>query len=71
MDIYSPKGTKVRFTGASIEQIRWGANDDPREDLKPGKIYTVDHTEVHSQHTKVYLKEFPDRKFNSVCFEEV
>ena len=26
---------------------------------------------VHSWHTIVYIKEFPDVKFNSVAFEEI
>lgn len=51
----------------SVEQIRWGGNDDPKG-LTIGKKYTVKKLEVHSWHTKVILSEFPDKKFNSVSF---
>ena len=39
--------------------------------LEIGKRYTVDHTEVNSFYTDVYLKEFPGVAFNSVQFESV
>jgi len=71
IDIYSKKGTKVKFTNASDNQVRWGSNDDPRQYLEMNEIYTIDRTEVHTQHTKVYLQEYPDKKFNSVHFEAV
>ena len=62
--------TKIRFTEASDEQVRWDDNDDPREHLVMGGIYTVQEWDVHSWHTKVTLKEFPDLRFNSVHFEK-
>ena len=62
---------KVRYIGASEAQVNYGSNDDPRGLLKEGKIYTLQRKEVHSYHTKYYLKEFPGKKFNSICFEEV
>lgn len=62
---------KLRFIGASDEQVRWGNNDDPRECLVENEIYTLDCEDVHSWHTKYYLKEFPDKAFNSVSFEDV
>ena len=62
---------KVRYIGASDGQIRWGSNDDPRGLLIEGKEYTLEHTEEHSWHTKFYLKEFPGKKFNSVCFTKI
>lgn len=62
---------EVKYTGASQDQINWGGNDDPRNLLTVGNIYTVLKREVHSWHTKVYLEEFPDMKFNSVSFEEI
>jgi hypothetical protein len=69
MNIYAKKGHKVEYTGASIESIRWGGCDDPRGILIIGDIYTVDRTEVHSQHTKVVLEGY-DGRFNSVSFED-
>jgi hypothetical protein len=67
-DDYYKEGKRVKYIGASIEQIKWGSNDDPRQLLTEGETYTVDEVEVHSWHTKIYLKEFPDKKFNSVSF---
>lgn len=63
--------SKVKFIGATDDQVNWGTNDDPRGLLEIGKIYTILKIDVHSWHTKIYLKEFPDKKFNSVSFEEV
>lgn len=72
MDIYAKHGTKVIFTGdVSQAQINWGGNDDPNGLLEKGKVYTLDYTEVHSYHTKVFLMEFPSKQFNPVWFEEV
>lgn len=59
---------KVRYIGASDEQVRWGNNDDPRGLLEIGNIYEVEHEDVHSWHTKYSLKGIKG-KFNSVCFE--
>lgn len=61
-------GSKVKFTGATDDQVKWGSNDDPRKLLEQGKIYTVREVEVHSWHTKIYLVGI-DGKFNSVHFE--
>lgn len=62
---------KVKFVGCSKEQIMWGSNDALNEILEIGKMYEVEKVETHSWHTKYYLKEFPGKKFNSVCFEIV
>lgn len=56
--------------GASDAQVQWGGNDDPRGVLEPGVAYEVDKQEVHSWHTKIYLKGFPGKKFNSVHFDK-
>ena len=65
-------GSKVRYNGDVLEeQVRCGANDDPRTYLTQGAIYTVAEVEAHDWHTKVYLEEFPDLEFNSVHFETV
>jgi hypothetical protein len=62
--------TKVRYTGASQEQINWGGCDDPRPILKVGEIYDVEKIYIHSWHTKIQLIGHTG-KFNSVCFEEI
>lgn len=71
------KEKKVKFVSeASKEQIAWGSNDDPNKLLKLNKTYVLENKEVHSWHTKLYLKKFPGKKFpgkkfNSVNFEEL
>lgn len=62
-------GDKVIFTGCSEEQRRWGNHTGDINALVIGNSYTVEHIEVHSWHTKVYLKGF-NGSFNSVCFED-
>ena len=62
------EGTLIVFMGSTIEQVRWGGNDDPKDLLEEGQIYALDHCEIHSYHSKIYLKDFPGKKFNSVCF---
>jgi hypothetical protein len=69
MEINAVEGTKVKCINHSEDAAKWGSNDNPSGVLEVGKEYTVDHTEVHSWHTKVYLKEFPGKKFNSAHFE--
>lgn len=68
MDIYSPRGTKVRFTGnGGFDSENQRANDI----LDKGAIYTVDYTDVGGWRTEVYLIEVPGDSFNSVLFESV
>lgn len=62
---------KVRYIGSTDEQVKWGGNDDPRNILEEGKIYSVSKVEEHSWHTKLHLKECLGKRFNSVSFEEV
>jgi len=50
------------------EAVKWGSNDDPVGLLEPGKKYVIENIEVHSWHTKIFLQEFPGKKFNSVHF---
>jgi hypothetical protein len=66
MNIYSKKGTKVR-----VVQISEGVEFPNMEKIKLGEVFTVDHTIEHGWHTDVYLKEFPNFRFNSVCFQEI
>ena len=69
MDINAKKGTKVKVVNFDEKIMNWGGNDNPADYLKIGNVYTVLKTEIHSWHTKVYLKEFPDLKFGSAHFE--
>lgn len=62
---------RLRYIGADDGQVRWGNNADPRSILHEGCIYEVEKEEVHSWHTKTFLKDFSGLGFNSVCFEEV
>jgi hypothetical protein len=62
---------KVKYLGATDEQVMWGSNDDPRLYLEIGQIYEVYNKEVHSWHTKLILANYTKLKFNSVSFEEI
>jgi hypothetical protein len=64
---YGP-GDTVVFHGASIEQVRWGSNDDPNDCLKEGGEYKVIGAEVHDCHTKIFLEGFEGKKFPSAAF---
>ena len=63
-------GNNVKFIGCSKEQIAWGNNTDPTGILIVGDKYYIEHVEVHSQHTKIFLRGVSG-SFNSVCFEKV
>lgn len=62
---------KVRYIGSSIDQARWGGNDDPAGLLIEGQEYELLRKEVHSWHTKYTLADFPGKQFNSASFEEI
>ena len=61
--------TKTEYIGCTIEQIKWGGNDDPRDVLTLGSIYTVKNIVRKNWHSKLELEEFPGKLFNSICFE--
>jgi hypothetical protein len=63
-------GDKVKFIGCSEDQIKWGGNDDPKQILVIGNTYIVEDVDVHTWHTKLYLKGVCG-KYNSVCFETI
>jgi hypothetical protein len=63
-------GDEVKYLGSIEEQVRWGSNDNPKGLLFEGDIYYVERVEIHSWHTKLYLRGIRG-KFNSVCFEKV
>lgn len=67
ISVYKPKvGDKVTFEGYTIEQVRWGNNDEPTM-LTVGYEYFVEEVEEHNHHTKVKLVGY-DGYFNSVHF---
>ncbi|KKP51573.1 MAG: hypothetical protein UR43_C0019G0016 [candidate division TM6 bacterium GW2011_GWF2_33_332] len=63
-------GDKVKFVSADDDQVKWGSNDDPRLVLNTDDVYEIESIEVHSWHTKIYLKGIKG-KFNSVSFKLV
>jgi len=69
MNIHAKPGTKITVINLDKDVARWGGNDDPTGLLVIGQQYTVEGTEVHSQYTKVCLREVPNKKFNSCHFE--
>jgi hypothetical protein len=73
------EGDRVKFTGCSPEQVQWGGNADPnRHGLLVGTEGTIERVEVHSWHTKVWIRvaDYVTTDgpllgpYNSVCFEE-
>jgi len=53
------------------EPLTWGISSHWAKLLKLGETYDVERIEVHSCHTKIFLKGYPGIAFNSVWFEEV
>ncbi|MDE2103530.1 MAG: hypothetical protein KGL39_40190 [Patescibacteria group bacterium] len=67
MEIYANPGSKVIM---DYPEAGW-----PNDQLKikelglvEGQSYTVDHTEVHSSSTTLFLVEYPGERFNTVNF---
>ena len=67
MEIYATAGAKVIM---DYPEAGWPHDQRTiqRLGLKTGAEYTVDHTEVHSSSTTLYLREFPGERFNTVNF---
>lgn len=67
MNINAHYGTKVIFSnpnsGYEYDQ------ELAKKHLTVGKTYTVNHVDIHSWHTHVYLQEIPGVAFNSVLFD--
>lgn len=63
-------GDRVKYIGSTEDQVRWGNNDNPKGILIEGDTYYVERVEIHSQHTKLYLRGVYG-KYNSVCFEKI
>ena len=49
----------------------WGGTDKASGYLVVGELYNVINVDIHDCHTKITLAEFPDRRFNSVLFDEL
>lgn len=69
MNIYALEGHKVVCSSLT------GGYDYHEEVaqkyLEVGKVYTVECTEVGNNITYVWLKEIPNKFFNSIYFEDV
>lgn len=67
MPIDAPEGTKVVFAfpnnGERGDKDRLG-----RLGLKEGDEFTVEKTEISRFSTTLYLREFPEERFNTVNF---
>ena len=70
MNIRAAAGTKIRYKGASEDQVRYSSGNDPRKVLMENEVYTLKSTEIHSWYTNITIEE-AEGKFNSVCFAEV
>lgn len=67
MDIFNSKERKVVCT----KKYDTSPYSCPYELLEIGKEYTVTNVDVYGWYTYLTLKEFPDKQFNSVLFDEV
>lgn len=68
-DIWNNKERKILCVRNDEDGMMIGSHNHHL--LEIGKEYTVVNTEVHPWYTLVYLKEFSDKGFNSVVFEEI
>ena len=61
---------KVKYNVKEADKAskQWGGHSDPNGLLEFGKEYELERAEVHSWHTKIFLKDFPGKSFNSVWF---
>ncbi len=66
MDRHAKKGTKIVFANPTFGYQ--SQQEHARSVLTVGSEYTVDHTVVEDDNTRVCLEEFPDLRFNSVLF---
>lgn len=53
---------------ATPDSINWGNNDNPNGILNTNQEYEINKIEIHTWPTHLILKEFPNKKFNSVWF---
>lgn len=68
MNIFADEGTKVTPAFKDGKPFGGYSADEEKvaQHLKEGEWYTVEYTEVHNWSTDVFLKEFPNVRFNSV-----
>ncbi len=64
-------GRLFKYIGASDCQVSYRCNADPRGLLEEGKVYEARNVDEGEFHTDIYLKGHEDKRFNSVCFDEV
>lgn len=69
MDIFNNTERQVVCIDNDVQSTFPGFENESL--LTVGEKYTVIDVEVHSWHTLVTLREFPDKQFNSVLFEEI
>ncbi len=69
MDIFNSRERQIVCVENNIQSTFPGYED--QHELTIGDMYTVIDVEIHSWHTLITLKEFPDKQFNSVLFEEI
>ncbi|MEM7184207.1 MAG: hypothetical protein AAF518_25130 [Spirochaetota bacterium] len=70
MEIYALPGHKVNVTKISFNSFSEEDEQDVRENLKVGEIYTVKYTRVSKNYSYVVLTEFPEIKFDTALFED-
>lgn len=68
MNIHAQEGDKVIFAYPD-NGWEW-QKEHALKYLTINTEYTIDFTDVHSSSTDIYLKEFPEVKFNSVQFRD-
>ena len=62
-------GKKMKFIGASDAQANYAGNADPRDFFNVGDQLSVKNAEIRSFTTVIEFDGFPDKTFNSVCFD--
>ena len=67
----APLKENIKVKCISDYENNWGNCDPIKDNLEVGNTYIVAKVEVHSWHTKVWLKEVSGKVFNSVHFQEV
>ena len=67
MDIFNNKERKVECV-RKYDTSPYGCD---YEELEIGKEYTVTNVDVYGWYTMITLAEFPNKRFNSVLFDEV
>lgn len=69
MDIFNNEPRKIRCVRTDEDGMI--VSSENHHLLKVGEIYNITNIEVDSWYTLISLREFPDKTFNSVAFEEI